>query len=913
VRIRRLSLPAFGAFLDRELALPEGPGVILGPNEAGKSTLFTAVTTLLYGFRPANAEQFPYVPRAGGRYAELAAEVALDDGGSGQLSRRLRSSPQGEWQGPGGRETLNNKPLPVAAHVDRDLYHALYALTIDDMRDMEGDAFRQVEQRLLGELGNPWQRPARAVADELAEAAKGQWRQDNRGKSRHKELKNERSELRQGLKTAQTRQAQLREHEAERFRLGERLAELEARRRSLRDRISRSEAVGDLKERLERLDGLARNLGDTEAVRALGADPRREWQQLEQAEADWANRRQEWVQAVARERDRRDALTRQDRELLEDAEAAGLAATAAQVDEVGAALARLRREEERAGGELAEAAAETLTAAWDEAYGEALEGLAPADLRARCEAAASAREKRREAERRLADLPPQPVYGRIPRGYLYGLLAAAAALAGGAWWWWPLAIAAVAAGAGAAGVTVFNRSRAHVERQERERWQQTRDERQRELDLAREAEGEAASAVARLVPELPLPQPDIDEPRPELADRLVSLRNAWRRYREARSEREEAEGDWTRRASGVVVVLARHAAGAVDKANLQATATALEQRLEAARRRRDVADEARRALADLGRQRRGLRAEAEDLARRRADWEARLARVAPDAADNEERLQRAEEAVALYQRWRAGWEDLRASYPDIPDPRARVAQAGEDLLEGGDLESARESLTELDDQRTELRDKIGELDRELDHGGQKADVGLIQGRLTEVEEALAEAEREHDRLRLLESLVREADRRFREAHQPDVLRRASAYLERVTGGRYGQLLLEEGGDGALRVRDAAGDDHAVDPDTAALSRGTRDQIYLALRLAVADHLDAGHERLPLLLDEVFVHWDPQRQEAGLAALGAMAGDRQVLLFTCHPEMAQRAGRALHTEPVTLAGPIEPAGSAAPAE
>ncbi|HKL77087.1 MAG TPA: hypothetical protein VJ985_01775, partial [Gammaproteobacteria bacterium] len=163
-------------------------------------------------------------------------------------------------------------------------------------------------------------------------------------------------------------------------------------------------------------------------------------------------------------------------------------------------------------------------------------------------------------------------------------------------------------------------------------------------------------------------------------------------------------------------------------------------------------------------------------------------------------------------------------------------------------------------------------------------------------------EHEHDRLRLLESLVREADRRFRETHQPDVLKRASAYLADVTGSRYTQLLLEEDdATGSLQVRDAAGELRAVAQE-GALSRGTRDQVFFALRLAIADHLDAGYERLPLLLDEVFVHWDAPRQEAGLEGLRTMAGDRQLVLFTCHASFGQRMADLLGTEPITLPAP-----------
>ncbi|MBT8337817.1 MAG: hypothetical protein KJO11_14525, partial [Gemmatimonadetes bacterium] len=73
-----------------------------------------------------------------------------------------------------------------------------------------------------------------------------------------------------------------------------------------------------------------------------------------------------------------------------------------------------------------------------------------------------------------------------------------------------------------------------------------------------------------------------------------------------------------------------------------------------------------------------------------------------------------------------------------------------------------------------------------------------------------------------------------------------------------------------------------------LSTGTREQVYLALRLALVAHLDEGGERLPLFFDEVFVNWDPERRERGLDLLVRTAAERQVFLFTCHPDWADRA-------------------------
>ena len=86
---------------------------------------------------------------------------------------------------------------------------------------------------------------------------------------------------------------------------------------------------------------------------------------------------------------------------------------------------------------------------------------------------------------------------------------------------------------------------------------------------------------------------------------------------------------------------------------------------------------------------------------------------------------------------------------------------------------------------------------------------------------------------------------------------------------------------------------------APLSRGTRDQIHLALRLALIDHLDQSGERLPLVLDEVLVHLDAARRAAIYAALQTVAQHRQVFLMTCHQAFADEACAALGVTAIQL--------------
>ena len=106
--------------------------------------------------------------------------------------------------------------------------------------------------------------------------------------------------------------------------------------------------------------------------------------------------------------------------------------------------------------------------------------------------------------------------------------------------------------------------------------------------------------------------------------------------------------------------------------------------------------------------------------------------------------------------------------------------------------------------------------------------------------------------------------------------RLGEYLQRVTGGRYDQVLVDD--ELMLQILHPSKKDSPIDMDE--LSQGARDQVYLAARLALSD-LIFGDARPPLLMDDPFVKFDPERREAALKLCKDLAADRQIILFTCH--------------------------------
>jgi uncharacterized protein YhaN len=133
------------------------------------------------------------------------------------------------------------------------------------------------------------------------------------------------------------------------------------------------------------------------------------------------------------------------------------------------------------------------------------------------------------------------------------------------------------------------------------------------------------------------------------------------------------------------------------------------------------------------------------------------------------------------------------------------------------------------------------------------------------------------RLRVARGLVTETLAEFERTRQPQVLAAASEYFGRVTTGRYAQILQDEEG------RDVAIIDRlGARRTTAELSRGTREQLYLCIRLGLAHEFGRRSEPLPLVMDDVLVNFDPGRAREMAQELLEFGQTNQVLLFTCHP-------------------------------
>lgn len=175
---------------------------------------------------------------------------------------------------------------------------------------------------------------------------------------------------------------------------------------------------------------------------------------------------------------------------------------------------------------------------------------------------------------------------------------------------------------------------------------------------------------------------------------------------------------------------------------------------------------------------------------------------------------------------------------------------------------------------TALQEKFceGQFD---DDKGEADRIQLVEEEIAAVRERIARLENTGRALRLAREVLTEAAEEIRLSNAPELNSRMSAIISGLTGGRYADLR----GDDRLSLK--ASDPYERDVrSVSVLSSGTADQMYLALRLAIAGMLTSGGESLPFVMDEVFSQFDDKRTELALKYLYREHRDRQILLFTC---------------------------------
>ena len=228
------------------------------------------------------------------------------------------------------------------------------------------------------------------------------------------------------------------------------------------------------------------------------------------------------------------------------------------------------------------------------------------------------------------------------------------------------------------------------------------------------------------------------------------------------------------------------------------------------------------------------------------------------------------ESAAREARLRCDLQAQQLPEADVPAEELPVPPRSREAVTA-DLEAVRAALAQA---RSGADRLTGQL-----HGLTPPD--QLRARQAELEDQRAGLEAEYSAIRLAMETLDQANTTLQNRFSPELGRRAAEIFAQLTGSRYSGVVLDR----SFRLSaEPAGD--PVFRDAALLSAGTLDQLYLAVRLAICDLVLPPEKEVPIVLDDALANFDDDRCAAALEFLKAAAGNRQILLFTCHSREAE---------------------------
>ncbi len=186
----------------------------------------------------------------------------------------------------------------------------------------------------------------------------------------------------------------------------------------------------------------------------------------------------------------------------------------------------------------------------------------------------------------------------------------------------------------------------------------------------------------------------------------------------------------------------------------------------------------------------------------------------------------------------------------------------------------------------EVSQRIGEEKRELQHmdGGGKAAEAAEE--MEQVAARIRGLVDHYTRIKLAAKVLHSEIERYREAHQDPILKVASRIFSELTIASFAGLRADVDDNGKAILIGMRPDDSRVPVE--GMSDGTRDQLYLALRLATLEWRLEYSEAMPFIVDDILINFDDERSRATLQALADLSEKNQVILFTHHQQIVETA-------------------------
>lgn len=233
-------------------------------------------------------------------------------------------------------------------------------------------------------------------------------------------------------------------------------------------------------------------------------------------------------------------------------------------------------------------------------------------------------------------------------------------------------------------------------------------------------------------------------------------------------------------------------------------------------------------------------------------------------------------------------EEARDELRRIAESEPHLAIVEDDLLHY-DVKANREQmdlltleLEEIDEQLQKSHADSGRVVEKMTHMEHDRSETELRFQLKQVDGEIQQVLEQWLGTQWAQLAVDQLRHRYERDYQPGTLTSASRLLSKFTHERYRKIWVPMGTQ-QISVEDGHGKSWRAED----LSDGSREQLFLALRLSMIEEFASKGIRLPVVMDDVFVNFDRQRTETAIETILEFAGNNhQVLLLTCHQHITE---------------------------
>ncbi|MCD6568155.1 MAG: AAA family ATPase [Dehalococcoidia bacterium] len=185
-------------------------------------------------------------------------------------------------------------------------------------------------------------------------------------------------------------------------------------------------------------------------------------------------------------------------------------------------------------------------------------------------------------------------------------------------------------------------------------------------------------------------------------------------------------------------------------------------------------------------------------------------------------------------------------------------------------------LKELKSERDQKKEDIGKLRNEIERLSSSEDLLVKQGEVELKKQQLRDYSREWVKSQIPLFALEKAISKYENTRQPGVIKAAEDVFSSITNNAYPAIIKPIDSD-ELRIRDSLGFNKSI----IEMSRGTKEQLYLAMRLGLIKEYETRSESMPIIMDDVLANFDDARGPLAVKALEEFSKDRQIIVLTCH--------------------------------